>query len=119
MALMVVKKVDLKEPQVVKVGPFLYSIFFDKEKLKQATLDHGSSVSGYCRKDKLEIIIDPDLDIQVKRETLWHEIKHACFAWVAISIDSPTEEQIVCLTAPLELSVLRENKDLVEYLTVA
>ena len=110
----------IKRPEVVKIGPFLFTIYWDKDRMINAAWEFGSGpLSGHTDKQKLEIIINPEIDIQIQRETLWHEIKHGCYMWVASAIDNPSEEQIIALTTPIELSVLRENKDVLEFLTSA
>jgi hypothetical protein len=112
-------KEQMKQPQVIKIGPFLYSIFWDKNKIKQFSLDQGENHYGYCDRVKLEIVIDSDLDPQIQRVTLWHELKHACNSWVIDAIDNPNEEQLVTFSAPIEIQVLRDNPELVAWLTVA
>ncbi len=105
------------KPKLIKVGPYVYTVFFDKKKIKKASYGQGKAVYGETDKNKLEIIVDPEPNIQIQREILWHEIKHAAYAWVEAAIDDPTEEQIICLTAPIELQIMRDNPELLEFLT--
>lgn len=66
-----------------------------------------------------EIIIDPE--IRHVRDTLLHETLHAIIAQTGLS-ESPgplhgdAEEQVVRALTPLLLHVLRENKNLIQFL---
>lgn len=115
-----IKKVEeLKQPEVIKIGPLMYSIFWDEQKIKEFSYADGTKVRGYCDQEAMEIVIDPKLNVQMKRETLWHEIKHACAYWVYTTLTNPSEEEVISLTAPIELAVLRDNRDLTDWLVVA
>lgn len=66
-----------------------------------------------------EIIIDPD--VRQVRDTLLHETLHAIIAQTGLSetpgpLHGDAEEQVVRALTPLLLHVLRENKNLIQFL---
>lgn len=66
-----------------------------------------------------EIIIDPD--VRHVRDTLLHETLHAIIAQTGLSetpgpLHGDAEEQVVRALTPLLLHVLRENKNLIQFL---
>lgn len=79
--------------------------------------------SGECSALHCVIRIGPDQTEQQRRDTVWHEVKHAIFFETGLNTEieesepKVTEEMIVRRTASMELAVLRENPDLVAYLT--
>jgi hypothetical protein len=65
----------------------------------------------------LVIRIDPDVADDVWRETLLHEILHACHMIAGIDADTPTPpEAVVAATSPTLLDTLRRDARLRAYL---
>jgi len=63
-----------------------------------------------------KIFIDELTKLDRQRVTVMHEVLHCCTALARVSDDS-TEEHTVSALAPVIVQVLRENPDLVAYLT--
>ena len=96
-------------------------------------VERGALLAGFTHRTAgLTIYIRPDLPPMVERETLLHEVMHAAyyvagnpFGWMNLAPDDDEdremslEEQTIRFTSPLILSVLRDNPDLVAYLTQA
>lgn len=99
----------MKMPRYVTVGPHIYTVH---ETFKKFEVEDRL---GECSPTKLEIRIKPNLAESQKRETLWHEVKHAVNELAGLS-DGAKEESFVKRGAPLELDVLRRNPELLEYL---
>lgn len=103
-------------PESVKIGPFIYKIILNKEKVQKHALDIHQELYGYIDKDKLEIILDSRIEHQRMQETLLHEVLHGIIDPVARSINVQAEEEIVTLCSPMLLDVLRSNKKFLKYL---
>lgn len=77
---------------------------------------------GTCKPHRCLIKLDRDQDLQQKRDTLWHEVKHGIFFECGLSheikdgSEGPDEEKIVCRSASMEIAVMRENPDLMAFL---
>lgn len=95
-------------PKAVQIGPLVFSIFFDLDKIKDHNHKEQENVYGFCDYDNVSICISPEVDVQLQRQTLLHEIMHAAIRYVYLMIDSPTEEQIVTLTAPMLMQALQQ-----------
>lgn len=73
------------------------------------------SCLGLCDFEKLEISIKKDLNTQIKKSTVLHELGHAFFA--SAGFDPKEEERVVDIYANQLFAFLRKNKDFVkEYL---
>lgn len=77
------------------------------------------SLNGLASLDNGELYIDKSLGADKMRETLLHESMHfvTTLAGLKLEYDAGTEEAIVKRITPILLSLLRENPNLVEYLT--
>lgn len=100
-------------PTSVQVGPLTYRI----KPWKNRPADNAQAW-GMCDKKRTVILLHKGLSRQRKREVLLHEVMHACFDSSGLTMkDNCPEEMVVNdLTFPL-LGVLRDNPDLVAYLT--
>lgn len=103
-------------PETIKVGPYVYSVSRDESKLRQFEHERNGQYSGRSDHEKLEIQVDPNGAPAYQRETLWHEVKHCVLRLSGFS-GKAGEEEMICRSSPLELAVLRDNPDLVEFLT--
>jgi hypothetical protein len=111
----------VKIPKSVRVGPFDFGIVVDKSAITEEEADQRSPLYGSTDKKKARIVLHPQNAECVQRETLLHEVLHAVNCVSAIDADMGTEdeERFVRRTAPVLLSVLRDNPHLVAYLTAA
>lgn len=60
-----------------------------------------------------------DMHEQMYRETLWHEILHACWWHMALSDHDEQEEEIVKRITHASLQVMQDNPDVMAYLSAA
>jgi len=96
-------------PKTVKVGAHVYSII---QKPKSALPEE----LGTCDFDGLQILLRKRLRKSVAKETLLHELLHAC-TYPSLNEKTVTDEDFVTAVAPALLQVLQENPELVAYLT--
>lgn len=96
-------------PDRVQVGPFSWRVIHD------ASLQDDESY-GCTRPSQLEIAVRP-APLDLERESLNHEILHAC-CFVAGFADTTklSEEAFVGRVSPIYLDTLRRDKDLRDYL---
>ena len=96
-------------PKTVKVGAHVYSII---RKPKSAMGDD----LGTCGFDEVQIVVRKGLRKSVAKETLLHELLHAC-TYPSLNSKTATDEKFVTAVAPSLLQMLQDNPELVEYLT--
>lgn len=108
-------------PTHIRVGPYRYTVYRDSARM--ADIRNESDVAhrvGQVSFQKLEIDIDPKLAHDRQVSTILHEVLHAC--WQFANLDNFTDEKVDSeqIISGLErgvLCVLRDNPDLVAYLT--
>jgi hypothetical protein len=109
-----------KLPKKILIGPLTWKI--------DSSLSNFNSVQvtiepclGATQLESLTITLKPDMPRELERETLLHEILHACYATAGLPLDhaKPDDIEEVSVTAlsPWLLVILRANPDLVAYLT--
>jgi hypothetical protein len=108
-------------PKQVKVGPQVFKIV-ERSKIDDGMLNDGSF--GYTLDMANLIVVDADIHITKKQVTLLHEIMHAC----RMVFEGPTkpsksddadawEHHFIGVWESSLLLVLRENPDIVKWLT--
>lgn len=95
-------------PQTVKIGPHVYSIV---RKSKSELSDHGE-----CDYNTLQISIRKRLRLSKTQEVLLHELLHGC-GYPNLTAGTFEEEKFVDGISPNLLQVLKDNPDLLAYLT--
>jgi hypothetical protein len=100
----------MRIPRTVKVGPHLYTI---TRKPKSQMLN----MLGFCDFDALSIWLLQGMCLSKTREILVHELMHAATYPTLCGETKFLDEEFVTATAPVWLSILRENPKLVTYLT--
>ena len=116
----------LHHPLSVKVGPVAYRVTSDPDEWMRA--EHDTQRSGYygiTRNTQAVIYLNPEADPAVTRLTLWHETLHALFEVTMGSPDwhglgkthNDREESVIRRLEGPTLTVLRDNPELVSYLT--
>lgn len=95
-------------PRTVRVGPYRYRIM-DR---------HGSDQLGECETDKLLIHVAVGQPLDSERDTLLHELLHACIAHSGLDrrLSDDVEEDVVRSLSPILLDTLLRNRALVRYL---
>lgn len=76
---------------------------------------------GECNPTQLTIFLNPDQALQQMRETAVHESLHAMFfaSGLAAQMNDAHHEVAVTTLAPWLLMWLRDNKDLLKWLTTS
>lgn len=91
----------------IKIGCINWQVI-----LRESLSDEGCR--GKCYKDRNEIHITTDLPDSAQKETLMHEVLHACCHFVGITEeDKITEEEFCTRITPILRTVLKENPNLV------
>ena len=104
-----------KPPRKIKVG---YLTFTCAELPEHDCEVETGSEYGECDAASLQIIVNRELNSQVKRETVLHEVLHAAIyaATSAQQMTTEQEEKLVWPLSPILLQVLRDNPHLVRFL---
>ena len=106
----------MRLPKSIKVGPFRWSI---------RLLDLNTAIDRAANGFNYGATLKSQLEIQLAigqapgnlRDTLLHEVLHACWHTAGLSSGAADEEEVCARLATLFLSVLRENPQLVAFLT--
>ena len=106
-------------PRHVQIGPFRYTLAIGGKHYSNLAVREGEVPGGYCDYDHLVIAIKPGLAPDVTRETVLHEIIHACghaagVKWTTTGDDA--EEDTIESLSPTLLAALRDNPRLATYL---
>lgn len=106
-------------PKSVRVGPYRYTVKVDADRIKELEKESNVDLYGITTHGILEIVLQPDVADTVLRETLLHEVLHAVLFNTGISdrMTDKAEEHLVRALSPALFSLLRDNPDLVQYLT--
>jgi len=113
-------------PDTVRVGSITYRVTIDLD--EWVRFEHANKRSGFVghTDNAMAIIyINPECAPEVVRSTLWHEVMHALCYTVIGSSDwrhlgkekSDREEAVVAAFESPIVCVLRDNPQLVAYLT--
>lgn len=106
----------MKPPKTVQVGPHPYRIKFDD------TRCNDIECRGQTDADQLQIILNSKLPTSMVRETVLHELLHACLDVQGVNVgdkpllDDDEHERLVRGLSPILLDVLRRNRDLAAFL---
>ena len=121
------------KPRSVRIGPYVFKIVWTERswnkysaqayRLVPKDYDHYLA-SVFLRLNVIAVRSAKIPSLRVQKETLLHEILHAINVingWpYSFTFDCPEdemEEKIVSITSPTLFSVLRENPELLEWLT--
>lgn len=101
----------------IKVGPFEYSVKFDK------VVANEGSVFGTTHNNDQLIVLDPDKPDQKIDQTLVHELLHACMFISGLTYrftdKEPVSEEDVCRELSIVLyQVLKDNPGVFEYKSI-
>lgn len=79
----------MTHPTSVRIGRVTYAVTSDPEPYNAAVLeaDGGATPYGLTNHFRAQIVLRPELALDVQRMTLWHEILHCCLEVLAGSPD--------------------------------
>lgn len=103
-------------PSTIRVGPYRYRVVMDERRLREFEHAERSRNYGYADRKELLIVLDPRMPHERTAEVLWHEVKHVVADVVGLD-GKLDEETYTNRSAPMELAVLRDNPQLVVFLT--
>lgn len=112
-------------PTTIKVGPLVYDVIVDALAIAKEQIEARELRLAACDEKNLRITLDPTLPPGMARATLLHEVLHAVTALTTLAkivVDTDpeeTDERIVGILEMPLLAVLRDNPQLVAYLTAA
>lgn len=97
-------------PEDVRLGPYSFTVGFEKAL-------NRSSLLGETHGSDLNILLNPSQHPMVLRETVVHELLHACFAVSSLThaLSDEEEERIVAILSPWLLMLLRDNADMLAW----
>ena len=102
-------------PKFLRIGPYNWKVKWGHSDVLR--FHPYGDACGACDEASLTIAVSPGQAEDYGRSTLLHEILHACVRASSPDIDDEQEEKMVsALTGPL-LGALRDNPELIEYLT--
>lgn len=106
-------------PESVHVHPFDYTISTDRTELLEACLAQETDLAGQADHKRLRILLDEEAAPAYVAEVLVHETLHAMMTVSGLlsEIGADEEERIVNRLAPVLLALIRDNPDLLAYLT--
>lgn len=112
----------MPRPETVRIGFYTYTIDENEDSLNDILSaderEEGNvEILGCCNQRLLKISIAPDLPLKRQQEVIWHEVSHAVqdLAGIQGSYNMTAEAAIGSLST-LQLMVLHENPDLVQFL---
>jgi hypothetical protein len=113
-------------PSTVQIGAVTYAVTIDPDAWMRYEHENQSKGEyGYTLHTEAIILLNPESAPDVARQTLWHEIMHGLCEttmgspnWRGLGAEkSDREEAVVRAFESPTLLVLRDNPDLVAYLT--
>lgn len=106
-------------PKTFTVGPFRYTIVFDRAVLDRSAVTSGDNDErdGETDWDNLVVNIAPGLSPDAARETIFHEMLHTVtdITGLRFEVGDEKDEQVVRRLSPILLDTLRRNSALREY----
>ena len=108
-------------PKQVQVGPFTYSVTVDQAAIDRAGQEMSNIPWATTEHRKGKMVVSPGLEANQERDTMLHEVLHACIHAIGLNAyqKKDEQEQLVRSLTPILLDTLRRNPDLVEYLLEA
>jgi len=104
-------------PKSVRVGPHRYQIVVSRSAIDAESAKDGERKLGSCDAQHCRIVVEPDQAPSQLRDTVVHELLHACFDLIGgqEDVSHDVEEKLVRRLAPILVGVLQANPRLVEW----
>lgn len=93
-------------PESVVVGPYTYTV----------AIGQTHSEWGMANHTEQKVLVDESVTVERQRVALMHELLHCCTELMHIT-DEDTEEATVTALAPALVQMMRQNPELIAYLT--
>lgn len=104
-------------PARLKIGPLPFQVAGDLPALNAKRQACGDQRVGNTDTHAGLILVDPTLPPAMQADTLLHEVLHAIHSVLVLRKDRQSAEEWIGVTATLLLGVLRDNPDLVAFVT--
>jgi hypothetical protein len=98
----------VKRPRRIVTGPFTWAVSWVKPDRQE--------VAGETDALNLAIRVMPGNALDFERETLMHELLHACCSVAGLDLGDDGEERVVAGLSPFLLDALRRSPGLADYL---
>ena len=108
-------------PKQIRIGPMIFTVSQDKKEYLEYSAkceDDDRDAYGYMDYKNQRILLDPDQAEDCKRDTLWHEVKHAMWMQTGATerFDEDIEEKVIMTQTTIELDTIQRNPELVRYM---
>lgn len=100
----------MRPPGRIKLGGQTWTVI-------TRAFDGDLNLYGRTRARQALIQLDPDQSATQARDTMLHELLHACVSNTPLNLSDEDEERVVRGITPWLLAALRDNPRLVAYLT--
>lgn len=108
----------MPKPETAQIGPIEYTILYDKGVLDSKSLELRVELLGLTEPYESVIHVAPDMSKDMQSLTLVHELLHAIWFDANLSqVKEPSQENTISLLAPRILNFLRNNKQIVRYVS--
>lgn len=109
----------MKPPSSVRIGPHNYSVIADVTAILKISAEDNERKLGTCDTRMCVINVDPEQADSQLRDTVLHEVLHACFDLIGAGedISDDTEEKLVRRLSPVLMDVINKNPRLMTWLT--
>jgi hypothetical protein len=105
----------MPRPRRILIGPVNWRVRWSRKAVRSIHPDEPAS--GGIDAEASLIAVDPGKSEGYNRTVLIHEVLHACLQTTDIDLSTKVEENVVRALTPTLLSTLRDNPNLVDYLT--
>lgn len=106
-----------KMPRRIAVGPHVFRVFCDAKSWARMAAYRTIPTWGLTVRETCEIFICPDLSESTRRETLFHELFHACEVPAGFLADGRSDRhEYLTGVSPYLFDALRRNPQLHAYL---
>ena len=109
----------LSRPSQIQVGSLSFEINWSKDAINRLIVEANKPDAwGYVDYNTLLIHIDGEQPVQRQRNTLMHEVLHCIWHETGLDdVEEATEEYLIGSLTGRLVGVLRDNPELVAYLT--
>lgn len=100
----------MKPPQRIRISPHTW-------RLRRCPVDVDGELHGALQERELRILVARGHAPSQLRDTVLHEVLHAIWAQCGLEFEHDDQERVVASMSPRLLACLRDNPELVAFLT--